>query len=122
VTAAAHISAVLDTNADLICNLAGIEKLTAGAEIARPKNAATAIVDDMQVYVHDVIDPQAERDRLLSQKQDIEKAKLPLQAKLGNDNFLSKAKPHVVEQARERLAQLSEQLQTIDKNLLELDV
>ncbi|MHC4332632.1 MAG: valine--tRNA ligase [Planctomycetota bacterium] len=122
VTAAAHISAVLDTNAELICNLAGIERLSAGAEIARPKNAATAIVDDMQVYVHDVIDPGAERDRLLKQKKEFEKNKQALESKLGNDNFISKAKPHVVEQARQRLMQLSEQLLTIDKNLLDLDL
>jgi valyl-tRNA synthetase len=86
----------------------------------KPNNAATAIVEDIQVYIHDVIDRRAERLRLEKQKQEIEQAKKGVEGKLANSNFVAKAKPEVVAQARERLAQLQEQLQAVEKHLAEI--
>ena len=73
--ASVEITTVLNENSSLICRLAGVEKFTAGADIEKPKNAATAIVDDIQIYLHDVIDPNAERTRLQTQKEQVENAK-----------------------------------------------
>ena len=72
------------------------------------------------VYVHDAIDVKAERVKLEKQKEQIEKGKKAVEAKLSNENFISKAKPEVVAQAREKLAELTEQLETVDKHLSEL--
>ena len=116
-----EIANVLNSNADLICHLAGLKEFTAGANIEKPRNAATAIVDDVQLYVHDVIDVEAERCRLEKQKHEIENAIKPVYSKLNNESFVTKAKPQVVEQAREKLAELTEQLETIEKHLLELE-
>jgi len=71
--------------------------------------------------VHDMIDPQAERARLQKQKQDLEQAKNGVERKLANENFVTKAKPEVVAQARQRLQQLQEQLQAVETHLAELD-
>ena len=49
------------------------------------------------------------------------KAKEAVEAKLSNENFVNKAKPQVVAQARNRLAELSEQLKTVEKHLSELE-
>ncbi len=111
---------VLNRNAELIRQLAGVKAFEAGTAIAKPKGAATAIIDDMQIFVHDVVDPEAELARLAKQKQEIEKAKKVVQAKLSNKNFITKAKPEVVARARDRLAELTEQLKTIEKHLAEL--
>ena len=116
-----EIANVLNSNADLICHLAGLKEFTAGVNIEKPRNAATAIVDDVQLYVHDVIDVEAERCRLEKQKHEIENAIKPVYSKLNNESFVTKAKPQVVEQAREKLAELTEQLETIEKHLLELE-
>ncbi|MHC4338185.1 MAG: hypothetical protein ACYSTG_09635, partial [Planctomycetota bacterium] len=43
-----------------------------------------------------------------------------VQARLSNENFVAKAKPQVVAQARDRLAELAEQLKTVEKHLSEL--
>jgi len=74
----------------------------------------------MQIYVHNVIDPEAERARLEKQKEQLERAKNAVEAKLANENFVTKAKPEVVAQARDRLTELSEQLNTVEKHLSEL--
>jgi valyl-tRNA synthetase len=107
-------------HSNLICQLESLNELKVGDDIQKPNNAAAVIHEDMQVYVHGAIDPKAERQRLEKQKDEIEKAKKAVEAKLGNENFLTKAKPQVVAQAKNRLAKLAEQLKTIEKHLTEL--
>ncbi|MCL5282726.1 MAG: valine--tRNA ligase [Planctomycetes bacterium] len=120
-TASINAPRGMDANTGLICQLAGLENLQLGENLPKPNNAATAIVEGTQVYVHNVIDPQAERARLQKQKQEIEQAMKAVQNKLANPNFVVRAKPEVVAQAREKLQQLQEQLRTIEKHLRELE-
>jgi len=115
-----NVARILNDNADLICQMANVREFRAGPDIVKPKAAATAIVEDLQIYVHDIIDVEAERQRLQKQKQQIEKAKSGVEAKLANEDFITKAKPAVVTRARNRLAELSEQLQTVERHLSEL--
>jgi valyl-tRNA synthetase len=118
--APAATAEALNAGADLVCQLAGLDRFQAGEGLAKPNKAATAIVQGTQVYVHDVIDPEAERARLLKQKQEIEQAKKGVEAKLANENFVTRAKPEVVAQTREKFSQLQEQLQAVEKHLAEL--
>jgi valyl-tRNA synthetase len=111
---------ILKANAELICNLAGLDKFLVETEAEKPQNAATALVDEIEVYVHDVIDTEAERSRLEKQKQQIENALGSVQSKLKNEDFVTRAKPEVVTQAREKLQELTEQVETIEKHLSEL--
>jgi valyl-tRNA synthetase len=108
---------VLNENAGLVCQLAGLKKFTASQSAEKLKNAAAAIVDDIQVYVHDVVDLEAEQARLEKQKQQIENARKTIEAKLNNENFISRAKPEVVSQTKQKLNELTEQLETITKHL-----
>ena len=112
---------ILNQNAELIHQLAGVKEFKAGTDIVKPANAAVAIADATEVYVHDAIDPQAERQRLEKQKHRIEKTKKTVEAKLANENFVTRAKPEVVARARGRLAELSERLKTVEKHLSELN-
>ena len=111
---------ILNQNADLIGNLAGVEQFSAATDMEKATDSAAAIIEDVQIYVHGVIDPQAERKRLEKKKQQLENGIKPLQAKLGNENFVTRAKPEVVEQAGRRLKELTEQLEAVDKHLVEL--
>jgi valyl-tRNA synthetase len=109
-------------NSALIKQLAGLEEFNTDINLSKPANAAVAITEDnTEIYVHDAIDVEAERKRLEKQKQQIENAKKGVEAKLKNENFVSKAKPQVVQQAREKLNQLAEQLQMVEKHLSELN-
>jgi valyl-tRNA synthetase len=115
------LSDAMSADSGLICQLAGLESLQIGENLPKPNNAATAIVEGTQVYVHNVIDPQAEHARLQKRKQEIEQAKKAAENKLANPNFVAKAKPEVVAQAREKLQQLQEQLRAIERHLSELE-
>jgi len=124
VSASANVSAeILDTltaNSDLICHLAGLKDFNPGVNIPKPAKAAVSVVDGMSFYMHDIIDIEAERARLKKEKQEAVKAKKAVEAKLANENFVTKAKPEVVAHARERLSELTEQLETVEKHLSEL--
>ncbi len=112
---------ILTANAELIRQLAGVKEFKAGTEIVKPANVAISIMEDAtEIYVHDAVDLQAERAKLEKQKEQIEKAKKTVEAKLANENFINKAKAEVVAQARARLADLLEQLKTVEKHLAEL--
>jgi len=111
---------MLRDGSHLICELAGMEQLIIEADAAKPANSAAAIVEEMQIYVHDVVDVEAERQRLQKQKEFIENGIRPLQAKLSNESFVSRAKPEVVEQSRQKLKDLTDQLDAVNKNLAEL--
>jgi valyl-tRNA synthetase len=114
------VAEVLEAGSGLVCQLAGLEAFRAAEGLAKPNNAATAIVEDTHVYVHDVIDPEAERARLTKQKQEIEQAKKGVESKLANENFVARAKPEVVALTREKLQQLQDQLQAVERHLAEL--
>jgi len=116
-----EIAGILSRNAELIGRLAGVKEFQAGTDIVKPANAAVSIADVTEVYVHEAIDPEAEQRRFEKQKQQIEKAKESVEAKLANENFVTRAKPEVVAQAKDRLARLIEQLNTVEKHLSELN-
>jgi valyl-tRNA synthetase len=125
VSASAKVSAevvnTLAANTDLICQLAFLKEFAVATDIKKPSGAAVSIVEGMSFYMHGVIDIEAERARFEKQKRQTEETKKAVEAKLANQDFLSKAKPQVVAQAREKLDELSEQLETIEKHLLELN-
>ena len=113
---------MLNANAALLCHLAGLDRFHASPDTAKPKTAAAAIVGEVSVFVHDVIDVAAERARLEKKQAEIVAAKAGVEAKLGNENFVNRAKPEVVQQARDRLAELTEQLRAAEGLLAELKV
>jgi len=114
------VADILNQNAGLICHLAGLKEFSALRANAKPKTAAATIVEQMQIYLHEAIDPGAEHSRLEKQKEQLEKLKSGIEAKLKNPNFVNKARADVVEQTRGKLAEVAEQLRTIEKHLLEL--
>ncbi len=113
---------ILSDNAPLVEQLAVLETFSAQTDLDKPAHAAVAVAGTLEVYVHDAVDPAAERARLEKQREQVEKALKGTEGKLANENFVSRAKPEVVEQARTKLGELKEQLAAVERNLAELDV
>jgi len=111
---------ILDRNAELIKQLAVLDGFQAGVDMPKPANAAVGIAEGTEVYVHDAVDLQAEQARLEKQKAQLERARAAAEAKLSNRDFLNKAKPQVIDQTKQRLGELTEQLQAIERHLAEL--
>jgi valyl-tRNA synthetase len=114
------VAKILNENSQLICQLANLEKFEAGSDMEKPKKAAASVAGELQVYLHDAIDPQAEIERLNKQKEKILKGKKSAEGKLSNENFLNKAKPEIVERTKEQLEQFNRQLENVEGLLSEL--
>lgn len=111
---------LLNENCDLVCQLAGLDEFAAGFDMEKSDNAAAAVVGDVSIFVDDVIDPAEERKHLEKQKANIEKQLNAVNGKLSNENFVSRAKPEVVAQAKEKQTELNEQMETVEKHLAAL--
>lgn len=114
------LSKILNDSADLICDRAGLDKFLASPKQGKPANAAAAVVEQVQIFVEGLIDTEAERKRLQKQRDEILAGVKLNEAKLGNENFISRAKPEIVQQTRERLNELKKQLAAIEENIKQL--
>ncbi len=104
-----------------LTHLAGVERLTIGAELTRPPAAATRVVGNAELFVLGAVDPEAERARLGKQRDELTKQIAATEARLGNEQFVAKAPQQVVEGARTKLAELSAELERVEQSLAALD-
>ncbi len=100
--------------ADQIRPLARIESLTLARDGSRPRVAASAVVQGAEVFLplEGLVDLDAERERLVREADRLLSDLEGTRKKLRNQDFLTRARPDVVERERRRLAQLEE---TLDK-------
>jgi valyl-tRNA synthetase len=75
---------------------------------------------DVFVDVSDFIDVEAERKRLEKDRENTTKQIKGIDSKLANKAFVEKAPPEVVEQQRAKLAELNNQLASIEAALAKL--
>lgn len=112
---------LLQAQQQLICDMAFLEALTTGGDTVKPDDAAVAVTGDLEIYIHGMIDKQAEQGRLLKQQEELLNNMKKTESKLGNEKFVTRAKPEIVQRERDRLAELQEQLATVEKNLADLE-
>jgi valyl-tRNA synthetase len=103
---------VLSKHASALKHLAGVETLQAGA---KPATHATVVVPGAQLFVdlEGVVDLDAERARLDKEIGKVGKDVKQLRGKLGNEGFVAKAPPHVIEKFREKLVLAEERLEKL---------
>jgi valyl-tRNA synthetase len=105
-----------------IALLAGVGKLEAGPNVAKPKQAASQVTPEFEAYVSLVglIDPAAEVKRLEKQLADKRKQLDGARGKLANEGFVSRAPAEVVAQQRELVAELEKQIASIEETIRDL--
>ncbi|SEW25814.1 valyl-tRNA synthetase [Cognatiyoonia koreensis] len=98
-----HAKAALDKNEALIKKLARVDTITIGAapkgSLTVPTNGAT-----FALPLADIIDVDAEKDRLGKALAKLQKEIKGLEGRVNNPNFAASAPPEVVAEARENLA------------------
>ncbi len=120
IKAPAGTAAVLERLRAHLESQAGLSSLQVAEQVERPKNAATAVVEDMELFVADVLDPVKEKVRLGKQKDGLEKQIGGTEKKLENPKFLEKADPKVVQAERDKLDDLRRQLAVVEQALKDL--
>jgi valyl-tRNA synthetase len=112
-----------ETTATLLARLAKVTELTWLDADAEPPPNALALVGDLKVMVPlaGLIDVAAERTRL-NKEIDRQRGELErIEAKLGNDSFVSKAPAAVVDRERQKAADARSTLAVLKEQLASLD-
>jgi valyl-tRNA synthetase len=115
--------AVLERYGYLFARLCNVSELTLLADGApSPGEAASVVVSDMTAYLPlaGMIDIKAECERLTKEQSRLNEQIAKSQAMLGNEQFVSRAKPEVVERERSKLADLQASAAQIADRLKEL--
>ncbi len=102
--------------------LGGLGQLECGPTVKKPRLSASAVHADFEAYVSlsGLIDVAVEIKSLEKQIAEKRKHLQGTLAKLSNESFTSKAPPEVVQQQREQVAELQNQIQVLEGNLNEL--
>src|ERR1700676_3312645 len=100
---------------------ANVEKITfVESSLASLPGARSTSRFDVHAIYEKKIDIAAERERLTKELDKIEKQLASAQARLGNEQFLSKAPPHVVEGLRKQVEELTALREKVVAKLKEL--
>lgn len=91
-------------------------------ELAKPKHAASAVVDGNEVYIllEGLIDFEKEKSRLTKEIQKSENYAKQLEAKLTNEGFVTRAPKEVIDAEKEKLAVAKTTLLKLQENLASL--
>jgi valyl-tRNA synthetase len=119
VQAPEHRAALLREAEDGILRLAGVASLETGPAVTKEKGDAATPIGDIEVVVplRGVVDFDAERERLERECGKVENDLAAVSAKLANENFVSRAKPEVVEREREKQARLETELSKLQESI-----
>jgi valyl-tRNA synthetase len=99
--------------------LANIESLIVGEKIERPVEAATGLVDDLEIFIplEGLIDLQVEKERIKKEIKRLEKILEDLNYKLNNRDFINKAPKNIVEKEHKKQTDFQEKLDKLHFNL-----
>jgi valyl-tRNA synthetase len=108
--------------APFIAQLAGVGEMAFGSDVTKPKQSATRVQADFELYVDlaGLIDVNKEIVRLEKQQGEKQKALQGARGKLENQGFLQRASAEVVQQTRDQAAALEAQLRIIEDTLRDL--
>jgi valyl-tRNA synthetase len=110
------ISAPGDAARQIAANQSVIELLAlctvkqVAADLPPIANAARTTAAGCDVYVENLVDPEAEKQRNLKRKEEITKQIASIESRLGNEGYVAKAPPKLVEESKAKLADLKAEL------------
>ena len=110
---------VLDSQRDLLINLARLDSLAIQNAGRRPKSSATAVINNASIFVdlEGIIDFGKETQRLAKEINKLETELTAVDKKLANQGFLSKAPADVIDKVKEKQSALLEKQQKLQLNL-----
>ncbi|MEW6128818.1 MAG: valine--tRNA ligase [Acidobacteriota bacterium] len=118
-TADAVTKQLINGNAENIKRLVRIEELTIADALPEIKNSARGIVAnvDLLVPLEGLIDVEKEKDRINKEIAKREKELGGLAGRLNNPSFVERAAADVVQQARDRQAELTDEIEKLQASL-----
>ena len=98
--------------------MAKIDNIEMTKDSKKPLQSATAIVDNMEVFIplHGIIDFDLEKDRLQKRINELEMHLANVSKKLDNKDFLNRAPKNVISREKEKKENMVVELNKITKN------
>jgi valyl-tRNA synthetase len=94
--------------------LANVTVAEFGPNVARPADAALAIVGPREFYLHGLVDADQEKGRLGKRAEELKKQIQALEGRLGNRAYTDKAPANLVAQTRDQLTKAQAELAAIE--------
>jgi len=97
---------------EIIELLAGCTIKTVQMKLAQPSNSTRTTANDgaCEIFVEGLVDQATEAERTGKRKQELEKKREALKARLANPGYASKAPPHLVKQTQDELRDVEAEL------------
>lgn len=113
------IAGELKASSHFIKKLAFVGTISVTSKDERPPQCLTSVGKGFEVYlpVGGIIDTEKERKRLGSEVKRLHKILSGIEAKLSNENFVSRAPEEILSQTREQKINLSAQVKVLEINL-----
>ena len=117
IKAAGESADILNRKKDVILHLGALKSINISADMTRPSAAAAHIVDDVEVYLQGLIDPERERERLSAKREKLAEEARKIESRLSNESFLRRAPSDVVEKEKARQREVISQIEALEANL-----
>ena len=113
----------LQRSSDCIANLARLTSLTIAKDATRPPHSAAGLAAGLEIFVPlaGLVDFAQEATRLNKELKKTEKEFARVSNKLGNEKFLAKAPPEVIEKEQGKHKELSLKLEKLRANIKTLE-
>jgi valyl-tRNA synthetase len=85
-----------------------------GTDVNAPPGAARSQAAGCEIYVEDLVDEAAEKQRETKRAEELLRQKAQLSGRLANEGYVAKAPPHLVQQTRDQLAAVEEELRKLE--------
>ena len=120
VVAAQAQTNIIETNREMLCRIARLSKLTVQDQVTKPPKAASIVTESLRAFIPGIVDPAKELAKLQKQRDQLQARIVSIEKKLANENFLSRAKPEIVDGQRKSLAACQAQLAAVDEQIQEI--
>ncbi len=112
--ASRQVSDELAAHLSLMQTLMNAEPMRVGPDVSRPDDAAAALVDDVEIYVHGLVDRDEEHRRLDKRLVDVRKNVAALSGRLNNEGYVQRAPAHLVQQTRDQLEAAQKEAEALE--------
>ena len=125
ISAYPHSTAMLklmQNNSRLIMNLAKLESLDMLPSNKRPLATISAIMQDVDIYLHfsGMLDTGKEREKIKARMTEIERSISSKKSRLDNKDFVTRAPEEMVKKEKESVTAMSDELKRLEKTYNEL--
>ena len=110
---------IIQNNIDLMNRMIKIKKLEVGEKLIKPAQSATAVIENLEIFIplKGLIDIEKEIKRLEKQVSDMEGRLNSVSKKLDNKNFVDRAPKDIIEHEKAKQADYQQQLNKLKENL-----